>query len=841
MSDLLKNFSFDLQRFVEITPIAGQSGLMTDVAFDEIGGLSSDVEKSSDSSFDGKFFWNGDSPLIDGTFDGGTSGVQLSVKYDVYQVTGLSGEGVSADDTFTFYNITGVSEIDLSGPNDVKFTKISSGSESNIIIASDSPVSLHGISINDFNFSSLAAAGNSFSLDEIVLTTDIAGYSYPFVDSVSFTNGTMYVSEHIKNLTVNGGSDLLTVDKPFYYTVNGDDNILSLVEEGTSVGSFDGATKIVPVEATDAAVNITGSSYAYTSGGSAAFIVNSNGVEGFEFAKVGDAVSFPALGESATVGYGIRTPEDEFIDGDLNFAALSKDGYTAELTEITPSGSGSDTTTSYAIDITPNSTKVALSESLALNSNNISKGDVITINGDGEITAVRLTQVGDAISGDITNFTGDSTATVLKFGTGSDTLGVNFEGIGSSAATLTYETADTFKLSGLAAEDEINLGGVNYAFEAVGASGAEMTFTTAGELSNITANDGTAFTTEGLSALDNPTVNVNNKEITSNVDFTYRRTNADDVLISIDEDGANLQNTGDATRVVVSSDAATILGSKFSNISFGSESSGFVINNGQIAGVTMTDDGDTFTTNNAGIDITGVTMAGLSNLADEVTFTRNGSASDAGTAIEVRGFGDSSVVESNDGTIKVEVTKYASRGTDVDVDEILAISFNTSGVVTNVSNTNDGDIIKVSGASAGITFEDSSIIVKSGEFIYDDEEDTTLRLVNGPADSVDAVGAVDKIDFNEQTFSEVASTGLLGETFNISSDEDENYFTFVLGSESGVTSLSEITGLDEGASLKAAVGTYTVNGETLTIENENQVIVGTAGGTSAEIDFRFQS
>ncbi|MBR0062009.1 MAG: hypothetical protein IJP68_11080, partial [Selenomonadaceae bacterium] len=439
MSDLLKNFSFDLQRFdVEYVKVEGQSGITSVIDLEDIKGLSSAVGTAVNaglSSFNGRYFWNGGASLIDGTFANGLSGIQVQVKYDTWQVTGISTAGDSTgENVYTFYNITGVSEIDFNTTgavesNDVTFTKLSSGSESNIIITSDYPVSLHGISINDFNFSSLAAGGDSFSLDEIVLRTDIAGYSYPFVDSVSFTNGTMYVSEHIENLTVNGGSDPLTVDKPFYYSVTGDDNILLLTAAGTSVGSFDGATQVVPVAAEEGQVTVGEQTFTYTSGGSAAVIIDGGVISGFAFGGLSDKVS---IATGAPSGFGVRYIEDNANadnESEVSFTNLSASGYTAELVGLSAAGASS----TYQIRITPNAEVLQVNDSLSIT--NASGSMAIVINEDGEINGIRFNNgIGNAISGDLSDFevAGDSSF---------------FSEVAS--ATLTYMGEDLLQVSGL--------------------------------------------------------------------------------------------------------------------------------------------------------------------------------------------------------------------------------------------------------------------------------------------------------------------------------------------------------------------------------------------------------
>lgn len=755
MSDLLKDFSFDLQRF-EITVL--ETGLTSIINLEDIKGLSSAVETDVSgglSTFHGGYFWNGSASLIDGTFFNGMSGVQVQIKYDAYQVTGLSVAGGASTDIYTFYNITGVSEIDFNTTgalesNEVTFTKLSSGSESNIIITSDYPVSLKGISINDFNFSSLAAGGVSFSLDEIVLRTDIAGYSYPFVDSVSFTNGTMYVSEHIKKLIVNGGSDPLTVDKPFSYTVNGDDNILSLTETGTFVESFDGATQVVPVAAEEGQVTVGNQTFAYTSGGSAAVIIDGGVISGFAFGGLSDKVSISA---GAPSGFGVRYIEDNANadnESEVSFTNLSASGYTAELVGLSAAGVSS----TYQISITPNAKVLQVNDSLSIT--NASGSMAIVINEDGELQDVELTGTGDALSGDLSfvEIAGDSSF---------------FSEV--ATATLTYMGEDLFRVSGLSANDALTFDGVTYSFNSVGADNVSVTFSgfnrtaTAAALSGITAGASTVIEIDGISSAT--TTNINGQALTINQDFTYSY-NTDDVVISVEGDNVDLTATGDATRVYVSGDSATILGSEFSEIEFASDSSGFIVNGSAVTGVIMDDDGDTFTTNAttaaAGVSIANVTMAGLSNLADQVSFTRNGSASDADTSIEVRGFQELSIVDGQDGS-QIAIAAYGARD---DIDDGLAVTVDKNGNITGISDTFTDDVIRVTGATgaSGISIEDSYIKTGSGSFAYAVGGDSTALLLLKKNDTVELIGGVDII----QPAAGSSSIALEGKNYAFSGD-----------------------------------------------------------------------
>ena len=752
MSDLLKDFSFDLQRF-EITVL--ETGLTSLIHLEDIKGLSSAVETDVSgglSTFHGGYFWNGSASLIDGIFVNEMSGVQVQIKYDAYQVTGLSVAGGASTDVYTFYNITGVSEIDFNTTgavesNEVTFTKLSSGSESNIIITADYPVSLKGISINDFNFSSLDAGGASFSLDEIVLTT--AGYSYPFVKSVSFTNGTMYVSKHIEKLTVNGGSDPLTVDKPFSYTINGDDNILLLTAAGTSVGSFDGATQVVPAAAEEGQVTVGDQTFTYTSGGSAAVIIDGGIISGFAFGGLSDKVSVAA---GAPSGFGVRYIEDNANadnESEVSFTNLSASGYTAELVGLSAAGVSS----TYQISITPNAKVLQVNDSLSIT--NASGSMAIVINEDGELQDVELTGTGDALSGDLSfvEIAGDSSF---------------FSEV--ATATLTYMGEDLFRVSGLSANDALTFDGVTYSFNSVGADNVSVTFSgfnrtaTAAALSGITAGASTVIEIDGISSAT--TTNINGQALTINQDFTYSY-NTDDVVISVEGDNVDLTATGDATRVYVSGDSATIFGSEFSEIEFASDSSGFIVNGSAVTGVIIDDDGDTFTTDGitaAGVSIANVTMAGLSNLADQVSFTRNGSASDADTSIEVRGFQELSIVDGQDGS-QIAIAAYGARD---DIDDGLAVTVDKNGNIVGISDTFEGDVIRVTGATgaSGIAIEDSYIKTGSGSFGYAVGGDSTALLLLKKNDTVELIGGVDII----QPAAGSSSIALEGKNYAFSGD-----------------------------------------------------------------------
>ena len=82
MSDLFKAFAFDLQRFNVSIAQVGQSGIDDfDIDYEEISGLFvSDVENSSDSSFNGEYVWDDEAKtFIAGLSLAGESGVQLTM------------------------------------------------------------------------------------------------------------------------------------------------------------------------------------------------------------------------------------------------------------------------------------------------------------------------------------------------------------------------------------------------------------------------------------------------------------------------------------------------------------------------------------------------------------------------------------------------------------------------------------------------------------------------------------------------------------------------------------------------------------------------------------------
>ena len=175
---------------------------------------------------------------------------------------------------------------------------------------------------------------------------------------------------------------------------------------------------------------------------------------------------------------------------------------------------------------------------------------------------------------------------------------------------------------------------------------------------------------------------------------------------------------------------------------FGSESSGFLVNADSVTAVVM-NDGDSFTTNNTtatSIKISGASMPTLNNLADSVTFSRSGSGI-ADAEIAIQGFSSGSVIDGNSGN--VEITTY---GTREDSDEALSLAFNAStGVISRIDGTTDGDAIKVTNATASIAFENSPIQTGSGSFIYKDTANYTALELLGKDDTVLSVGAVDRI------------------------------------------------------------------------------------------------
>ena len=786
MSDLFKTFAFDLQRFdAVIEPVAGQSGTVEiDWADVSDGGLSSDVDTmyaGGDSSFDGKYFWDDSAKaFVEGLSFAGESGVQLSVQYQEYQVTGLSTAGGDSSAIYTFRNITGINTIEfedsytvgsgitslpgmsgfdlsslmggmsgfdlsslMGGMSGFDLSSLMGGSaisiESNavtigsfwaqggdsITISSEIPVTIDASATGVGTFS---AAGDSFALDSLVIDTQNAS-----VTSISIDEGLLSTADLKSGVTVNlsqsagvfvnsvsgisgimvseGGDSAaeLSVNKSFAYLVDDETSIEIASDDSATVSAWGQATRVVPTEKEDGTITVGDASFTYTSGGSAAVIIDSEaGVQGFEFVQEGDKIKFPK--SSAT--YGIRNKDDvNFIDGDLDFAALSKDGYTAELTDITTSGSGSATTNSYAIDITPVSTKVALTDNLALNntSNNLSAGDVITIDGDGEITAVRLTTIGDAITGDITDIGGES-AIGLYIGSSSASISVSFDGITSADATITYESDNAIKVSGLADDDEININNIDYLFTTAGNSSA-VSFSADGDgLTTITAGEGASIDVSGLSTATNKNVIINDGTITSNRDFTYANNASDDKVITV-SDNVELSQTGDANRVWLDSDSATVLGSTLSNVAFGSESSGFIItaetdDELAITGVIM-EDGDSFTADRAtaeNIIVSGFTKPEITGFGSAVSFNRNSISEDENNSesvIEISGYSTGAVIE---GGVNLAITNYGSR--DNDADDQLTVAFDEDANVTNVSNTTNGDIINVTGAGAsGINFE----------------------------------------------------------------------------------------------------------------------------------------
>ena len=329
------------------------------------------------------------------------------------------------------------------------------------------------------------------------------------------------------------------------------------------------------------------------------------------------------------------------------------------------------------------------------------KSNLFTINGDGELTALRLTEVGNSISGDLTAIGGDSDAIKLNYGNVETAFGgVSLNEIGSTTATLTYK-GNYFALTGLSNGDAIGLNGYNISFEAFGASAAVNFLAATGALSGIKAADGTTFVTEGVSSA--VAVIVNGDSIVSDQDFTYTYTSSENILIAIEADAVQLSKTGDATRVQITGTSATIGSQVFLNMEFGSESSGFLVNADSVTAVVM-NDGDSFTTNNetaTGIRISGASMPTLSNLANSVTFSRSGSGiNDAEIAIQ--GFSSGSIIDGNNGN--VAITSYGSHSAGSD--EELSLAFKAStGVISRIDGTTNGDVIKVTNATASIAFE----------------------------------------------------------------------------------------------------------------------------------------
>ena len=119
MSDLLKNFSFDLQRFAEVSySDIGASSALSEYGFQ--GTSSIYTSSASASSIDGKYFW-GDTQFIDANF-GTSSGVFLNVDVETINFT-LSGvSDIASTDfdesnlngtTYTYYSIKDVTAIDF--------------------------------------------------------------------------------------------------------------------------------------------------------------------------------------------------------------------------------------------------------------------------------------------------------------------------------------------------------------------------------------------------------------------------------------------------------------------------------------------------------------------------------------------------------------------------------------------------------------------------------------------------------------------------------------------------------------------------------------------------------
>ena len=543
MSDLFKTFAFDLQRFdAVIEPVAGQSGTAeVDWADVSGGGLSSDVDTmyaGGDSSFDGKYFWDDSAKtFVEGLSFAGESGVQISVQYQEYQVTGLSTTGGDSSAIYTFRNITGINTIEfedayitgsgsdtVSNPIESNSITFGSGSfwaegGSAITISSEIPATIDASATGVGTFSALGA---SFALDSLVIDTQNASVTSISIDegllstadlksgvSVNLSQSAGIVSHNaVSGVMVSEGGDSaaeLSVDKSFAYLV--DDETFIEITSGASaavVSSWGQATRVVPTEKEDGTITVGDASFTYTSGGSAAVIIDSEaGVQGFEFAEVGDKIA--VAGTSSTTGYGIRVGDNgNFIDGDLDFAALSKDGYSAELTNVTTTDSGSSATTSYEIDVIPTSNSVALNDSLTLNNN--SGSAVLTIDGDGGLSAVKL-GVNDEIAGDISDIGGESSIDLYAIGQSSP-VGISFDAITGSSATISNEGGNVLKVSGLEDEDEVTINGIDYLFTTAG-NNAAISFNANGELDGVDATSGTSVDVSGLSTATNKNVVIN--------------------------------------------------------------------------------------------------------------------------------------------------------------------------------------------------------------------------------------------------------------------------------------------------------------------------------------------
>ena len=175
MSDLFKNFSFDLQRFDEGT-----------VLWSKIKGTS-----PSDTANAEGYYWNGSTSLIDGTLNKGDA--VLSITYD----TATNGSGsayylikdVTSIDFQNSYTVGGISgSIDSA---DVTFANLST-SAGTLLITSDIPLTLDGKG-GHFIFS-----GDSISLDQFLINTVDT-----VVSGITLSNGSMSASSIPENANVN--------------------------------------------------------------------------------------------------------------------------------------------------------------------------------------------------------------------------------------------------------------------------------------------------------------------------------------------------------------------------------------------------------------------------------------------------------------------------------------------------------------------------------------------------------------------------------------------------------------------------------------------------------------
>ena len=710
MSDLLKTFSFDLQRFVA-SYSSIETGQTINVPFSEIAGLSSVAKTAFESgtSIDGKFVWNG-SEFVAGTFAGATSAaVQLEVTYDVIAATGVAVTGVdgaSEDDVYTFYNITAVNGITFGGVSSVtginaKFSSFEAGAGSTIGITSDTPVTLDGLGtgIPTFTFSGTS----SISLEQFNVNTKTDK-----VTDIRLTDGTMSVSAGVTDLVVNDGTSSagseITVDKSFSYVV-GDDTYgattIVLSEAGAKISEWDHATQIAPTKANDASVTVGTTPITYTSNGNAVVVVDDDEIQGFAFGTKGDQVTFGALpaGSDSTAAYNIRfLGEASFIAGDLNFANLSANGFTAAMT-------GGDSAGNAVFTITPTGT-ASLNNDLVVSGT----GNALVIDANGALTSVELTK-GAAISGDLSNLGKDADTQLLS---GGSSVPIDLSGLAGNNTSLALGTDESFTISGLSADAGVNFSNVEVSFESA-SSTANISFNAKGELKDInTGGEGTTINIAAVSGVDLPEISINGQVVASTADFNYSHT-ADGEAISIEESGAVLTKAGNATRVAVSGDSAVILGATFTNLSFGSESSGFNVSGGAVTAVVM-EDGDSFSTDGQTADAINIISGGVSIAKPSF------SNLDAGTSLsfnrvgedyEVSGFKKGAGIASKS-TSGAGVT-FNDIGEGTTDDDVPVITFNTDGNVTNVSNLVDGTNINVSGGSATV---EGFAIATGGGFSY---------------------------------------------------------------------------------------------------------------------------